>query len=219
MPAGLLLALAAAAAVADWVTVWFDGPAWRRLERGLKPAVIVLLLAASLAWPIADGASVLVRALLVTALAASLAGDVLLLPPGRLLPGLVAFLVAHVAYAVAFAQLPGSVGWLVAGVGVAVAVGLTVGRRLVTAARASGMHVPTAVYLAAITAMAIAATRTGMPAAVVGAWLFVASDAMLGFGQFVQPRDAAGRAPRRLRMGVITTYHAGQLLLVIALLG
>lgn len=213
----ILLGLAVAAAVVDWIAVWRDGSRARLVERFAKPAVLVLLLLATLTWPMAPGASLAVRGLLVLALAASLAGDVLLLPPGRLLPGLVAFLVGHVAYALAFAQLGGSVVWLLAGVAIATGVVLTVGRRLVAAARLSRMSGPVAVYLAAISAMAIAATRTGIPAAILGAWMFVASDAMLGFGQFVIGAGPDGRAPRRLRMGVITTYHVGQVLLVLAL--
>jgi alkylglycerol monooxygenase len=217
-PAAALLGLAVLAAVVDWVAVWFEGLRWRAVERIAKPAVLVLLLVGALAWPLPAEASASVRTLLVVALAASLAGDVLLLPPGRLLPGLVAFLVGHVAYAFAFAQFEGSAAWLLAGIVAAVGVGLTAGRRLVAAARPSGMAGPVAAYLAVISAMAIAATRTGMPAAIVGAWLFVASDAMLGYGQFVAGTGRDGRSPRLLRMGVITTYHVGQLLLVLSLL-
>ncbi len=219
MPAAALLTLAAAAAVADWVVVWFDGPRWRMLERGLKPSVMLLLLLTALAWPLPSGSSALVRALLVVALLASLAGDVLLLPPGRLMAGLVAFLVGHIAYALAFAQLDGSALWFLAGIVAAVALGLTAGRRLVAAARSRGMAGPVAAYLAVISVMAIAATRTGLPLAIIGAWLFMASDALLGYGQFVVAKAADGRAPRPLRMGVITTYHVGQILLVLALVG
>jgi uncharacterized membrane protein YhhN len=78
---------------------------------------------------------------------------------------------------------------------------------------------PVAAYLAVISVMAIAATRTGLPVAIIGAWLFMASDALLGYGQFVVAKAADGRAPRPLRMGVITTYHGGQILLVLALVG
>jgi uncharacterized membrane protein YhhN len=216
-PAALVVALVAIAAVLDWVAVWFDGTLARRVERVAKPSVLALLLLAALAWPVADGSPPLVRPLLVAALAASLAGDILLLPPGRLLPGLVAFLLGHIVYTLAFVQLDGSTPWLLAGIAMASALALTLGRRLVAAARPSHMAGPVAVYLAAICVMAITATRTGIPAAVLGAWLFVASDAMLGLGQFVVGTGTDGRVPRPLRMGVITTYHVGQVLLVVAL--
>jgi uncharacterized membrane protein YhhN len=217
MPAAVFLALAAVAAVVDWVAVWADGSRARLVERVAKPAVLVLLLLAAMTWPWQEDSDPLVRALLVVALAASLAGDVLLLPPGWLLPGLVAFLVGHVAYAVAFAQLDGSTPWLLVGIGIALGVVLTAGRRLVAAARPGGMAGPVAAYLAVISGMAIAATRTGEPLAIAGAWLFVASDAMLGYGQFVVGTGADGRTPRPLRMGVIVTYHVGQALLLLAL--
>jgi uncharacterized membrane protein YhhN len=216
-PAAGLVALAVVAALVDWAAVFSGGQRARLVERLAKPAVLLLLLLAALVWPLPAASPVVVRALLVVALAASLAGDVLLLPPGRLLPGLVAFLVGHLAYTLAFVQVGGTLPWLLAGLLIAVVVVLALGRRLVAAAGPAGMGLPVAVYLAVISAMAIAATSSGIPAAVVGAWLFVASDAMLGWGQFVTGLDAEGRAPRRLRIGVITTYHVAQVLLVLAL--
>ena len=60
--------------------------------------------------------------------------------------------------------------------------------------------------------MAVAATRTGEPAAIAGAWLFVASDTLLGWGTF------RGAESRDQRVAVIVTYHLAQLLLVLALL-
>jgi uncharacterized membrane protein YhhN len=104
-------------------------------------------------------------------------------------------------------------------------VGATVGRVLVRAASRAGLGVPVAVYLVAICAMAVAATRTGIPAAIAGAWLFVASDSMLGWGRFSTPAAPAtgvagddDRGGAWLRLGVIVTYHVGQALLVLAIL-
>jgi len=218
LPAALLT-VAAIAAVVDWAAVWSDSPRARAVERVAKPAVLLALLAAVLAWPAGAGAGADVRPWLVAALAASLAGDVLLLPPGRFVGGLVAFLLAHLAYLGAFAQLPGMVPWLVVGLAMAVLLAVTVGRVLVTAAHRTGLGVPVAVYLAAIMAMAVAATRTGLPAAILGAWLFVASDSMLGWGRFRAPAAGSDRGARGLRVAVIVTYHLGQLLLVAALVG
>ena len=216
---GGLLGIAAVAAVVDWGAVWIDGPRSRMVERVAKPAVLVALVLAALAWPMADGGSVLVRVLLVAALVASLAGDVFLLSPRRFIPGLVAFLLGHIAYTIAFAQLQGSAPWLLAGIAAAAVVVLTVGRALVRAAHREGLGMPVAVYLVAICAMAIAATRTGMPVAIVGAWLFVASDSMLGWGQFRAPAEGSDRGAARLRLAVIVTYHLGQVLLLLALVG
>ncbi|MCJ7711354.1 MAG: lysoplasmalogenase, partial [Chloroflexi bacterium] len=166
---GGLLAIAAIAAVIDWIAVWVDGPHSRAVERVAKPLVLLALLGATLAWPTELGDTAAVRPWLVAALVASLAGDVLLLPPGRFIPGLVAFLLAHMAYLVAFAQLPGSVPWVVVGVVLAGVVVTTVGRVVLGAARRVGLAAPVAVYLVAICAMAIAATRTSLPAAILGA--------------------------------------------------
>ena len=182
------------------------------MERVAKPLVPALLAVAVLAWPEGSLPVPGVRPWLVAALAASLAGDVLLLPPGRLIGGLVAFLVAHLAYLVAFAQLPGSAAWLAVGLVAAVGVAATVGRALLLAARSAGLAAPVAAYLVVICAMAVAATRTGELAAIVGAWLFVTSDTLLGWGTF------RGAESRGQRVAVIVTYHLAQLLLVAALL-
>ena len=213
------LAIAAIAAVIDWVAVWVGGVNGRRVERIAKPAVLVALLGAALtahAWtPEAQAA----RPWLVLGLVASLAGDVLLLPPGRFVPGLLAFLAAHLAYLVAFLQLPGEVPWLVIGVVGAAVLALTVGRALVRAAARVGLAGPVAAYLAAITLMAVAATRTGGPAAIAGAWLFVTSDAMLGWGRLRNPQPGLARGGGRTqRTAVMVTYHLGQMLIVLALL-
>ena len=62
--------------------------------------------------------------------------------------------------------------------------------------------------------MAVAATRTGMPAAILGAWLFVASDAMLGWGRLRAPAPGMPRGGGRgLRVAVMVTYHLAQGLL------
>ena len=227
-----LVVLAALAAVLDWAAVWSGSPRARAVERLAKPATLLALLAAAVVAPLdhTDWSGV-VRPMLLAALAASLAGDIFLLPGGRFTAGLVSFLLGHVAYLAAFLLVPGSMPWLGVGIGAAVVLVLTVGRLLVRAARRSGMGAPVAAYLVAICAMAVAATHTGIPLAVVGAWLFVASDSMLGWGRFALAPAASGtgtgsgtgnaqeRPDRRLSLAVITTYHAGQLLLVLALVG
>jgi uncharacterized membrane protein YhhN len=97
----------------------------------------------------------------------------------------------------------------------------TVGRVLVRAARGTGLAGPVGAYLVAICLMAVAATRTGMPAAILGAWLFVASDAMLGWGRLRRPRTrpqtGRARGGRGLGVVVMVTYHLAQGLLVLAL--
>ncbi len=216
----LPFAVAAVLAVADWLAVWAGGTAGRRIERVAKPGVLVALIAAAaLVTPVTPEARA-AQPWLVAGLVASLAGDVLLLPPGRFVPGLGAFLVAHLAYLVAFLQLPGEEAWLVAGVAAALVAMATVGRVLVRAATRSGLGLPVGAYLVAICAMAVAATRTGGTAAIAGAWLFVASDALLGWGRLREPRPGLPRGGGRAqRVAVHATYHVAQALIVLALAG
>lgn len=213
-----LLGIAVVAAVIDWAAVWSTGPRAPRVERIAKPSVLLALIGVALVAPATGPGGDAVRPWLVAGLAASLVGDVFLLPPGRFVPGLVAFLLAHVAYLVAFVQLPGDVPWLVAGIVAAVVLAATVGRVLLRAAGRVGLAAPVAAYLIAITLMAVAATRTGEVAAIAGAWLFVASDAMLAWGRFRVPLAGSPRGAARLRGAVMVTYHLSQVLLVAALL-
>lgn len=213
-------ALATALAVTDWVAVWAGGAAGRRIERVAKPGVMVALIAAAwLAVPVTPEARA-AQPWLVAGLVASLAGDVLLLPPRRFIAGLVAFLVAHLAYVVAFLQLPGETAWLALGVVAALVAAATVGRVLVRRAGRVGLGLPVAAYGLAIFAMAVAATRTGSSAAIAGAWLFVASDAILGWGRLREARPGQeGAGGRVAGTAVMVTYHVGQALIVVAVVG
>ncbi len=213
------LAVAAIAAVTNWVAVWTGGATGLAVERVAKPLVLVALIGAALVAPVPTALAASVRPWLVAGLVASLAGDILLLPPGRFVPGLVAFLAAHVAYLAAFLLVGGEVAWLIVGLLAGAVVLTTVGRVLLRAARAAGLGAPVAAYLAVITLMAVAATRTGEPAAVAGAWLFVASDALLGWGRFREPPPGRPRSDGRvLRTGVMVTYHVAQGLILVALI-
>jgi len=221
-PSAIVIGIAALTAGVDWLAVaWGLG----RLERRAKPAVIVLLvLAVLLADPAASPRSLL----LAVALGASITGDLLLLPPPRFVLGLAAFLIAHLAYVAVFllmgvqgaftatsAELAGA-----ALVGVA-AILWTAGRPILAGAARSGMGRPVAAYLGAICVMAIAATATGSGLAAAGAWLFVASDALLGWDRFVAAPPAPPASPAascRRRLRVMVTYHAAQVLLVLAVL-
>ena len=91
----LLLALALAVAVADWIAVDRGS---RLGEYVCKPAVMVVLIAAVLAMDPRDPG---MQAWFVAALALSLLGDVfLMLPQDLFVQGLSAFLLAHIAYIV-----------------------------------------------------------------------------------------------------------------------
>ncbi len=212
-----LVAVAAVAAAVDWWAVWRQTSRARVVERVAKPATLLALVALALVVPARTPA---VQPWLVAGLVLGLIGDVLLLPPGRLAGGLAAFLLGHLAYLVAFLALPLGNWGAAAGSVAGFAVITFVGREIVQAARPSGLHVAVGVYLVAICVMAMAATATLAPALIAGAWLFVASDAMLGWGEFVVGgrTDGRSRGGPRLRLGVIVTYHLAQVLLAVGLI-
>ena len=205
--AAVLLALTLVAAVIDWIAVRHRHQA---MVLVFKPLTLVLLTATALAL---DPDDPTVRTWFVVALVMSLAGDIFLMLPGDLfVPGLGSFLLAHVAYVV---------GLLVAGVEpVGIGVGLVVvasalrfvGRRVISGAARSepALRVPVLAYMVVISAMLVCAFGTLMPLAVGGAALFYASDALIGWGRFVEAREGGDLA-------VMVTYHLGQVLLVLSL--
>ena len=205
--AGVLLALTLVSAAIDWLSVHHGHQAMRYL---FKPLTIVLLTATALALDPDDPA---VRSWFVVAMVMSLAGDVFLMLPGDLfVPGLGSFLLAHVAYIVGLV-LAGlePVGVLIGVVVVAVAFAL-VGARIVAGVRRSepALGPPVVAYMGVISAMLVCAIGTGAPLAIAGALLFYASDALIGWGRFVEARPWGDLA-------VMVTYHLGQVLLVLFL--
>ena len=210
------LALAIIAAVLDWIAVGLEH---RRLEYVAKPAVMVALIGLALTLQPGSAASEAARPWFVGALVLSLVGDVLLmLPRERFVGGLVAFLAAHVAYVVGLVAVVAGAGLVVGGLILGLLVVGTmlalVGRPVVRAVRVGrpGLVLPVVAYLVVISTMVVAAFATGRPFAMIGAILFYASDAILAWDRFV------GRQ-RFGRVGTHVTYHAGQALLVLSLLG
>ena len=213
VPVVAALTAAGLVAVADWIAVARGDLG---LERLAKPAVMVCLVAAVV---LAGPGSSMARWLLIVALAASLAGDVLLLPPGRFMGGLSAFLLAHLAYLAIFLLGEIQLVPLAAGVVAVLALLSTVGRTILTAALGVGMGWPVSLYFVAICAMAVAATASASLPATAGAWLFVASDSILGWDRFAAAPAAGPGAAMACRLAVVVPYHAAQLLLTVALLG
>ncbi len=202
-----LLAVAAVAAVTDWVAVARRA---KRVEYLAKPLTIVALIGVAVTLDPTDPAT---RVAFVVALALSLAGDVfLMVPRDAFLAGLAAFLGAHVAYVVGFALTPGTVGELLVGVVVTAVVAAPLGLRLVRAVQRTtpGLGAPVVAYVVAISAMVAVATGWANVRAVVGAWLFFASDALIGETRFIRPIE-------RGDLAIIVTYHVGQAALVLSL--
>jgi len=207
LAAGLLVATLVVAA-ADWWAVHTDR---RPVEYVLKPLTMVVLIGVALALePSSEGA----RWFMVAGLVCSLAGDVFLMLDERFfLGGLVSFLLGHVMYVIGLVQLDIEPLVLAVGVVLVVVAGGAVGMRIVRRSADTDRRLPgpVAAYMAVISAMVVCAVGTLVPAAIVGALLFFASDAVLGWNRFVQPIPNA-------RIIIMTTYHLGQIGLVLALL-
>ncbi|MEO8463326.1 MAG: lysoplasmalogenase family protein, partial [Chloroflexota bacterium] len=110
---------------------------------------------------------------------------------------------------------PLDLGLAIAGATGAALLAAMIGRRIIAGAALRGLRAPVAAYLGAISLMAIAATASGSAIAALGAWLFVASDARLGWSRFVTPgHSSQGLA----RLWVMVPYHLAQILLTLAIL-
>lgn len=194
-------------AVADWVAVALER---RTVEYVLKPLTMAVLIAAAIAAdPVVSGPA---RGWIVAGLVCSLVGDVFLMLEDHFVEGLAAFLVGHVAYVVALWQL--GVEWPRFAVGVVLVAVLVavIGRPIVVGARRRDerLTIPVGAYITVISVMVASAIGTGIWIAVVGAGLFYASDAVIGISRFVRDFPHS-------RLVVMTTYHLGQIGLVLAL--
>jgi len=202
-----LIAATLVVAVADWVAVALER---RTVEYVLKPLTMAVLIAAAIAAdPVVSGPA---RGWIVAGLVCSLVGDVFLMLEDHFVEGLAAFLVGHVAYVVALWQL--GVEWPRFAVGVVLVAVLVavIGRPIVVGARRRDerLTIPVGAYITVISVMVASAIGTGIWIAVVGAGLFYASDAVIGISRFVRDFPHS-------RLVVMTTYHLGQIGLVLAL--
>lgn len=206
--AALLIAMTAVVAVADWTAV---GTNKRGAEYVLKPLTMVVLIAAALAIEPVDSA---MKVAFIAGLCFSLLGDVfLMLPRNLFVAGLASFLLGHLCY-IAGLQLRGQDGlWFVVGLVVVAVAVVAVGLRIIRAVRASdepGLAVPVTAYVVVISFMLASAFGTRNVFAIVGAGLFYASDALIAWDRFVDHKPWG-------RVAIMSTYHLGQIGLVLAL--
>lgn len=208
--AGILIAVAGALALADWITV-SPSVANKNAEYFLKPATMIPLIAAAL---VLDPERDAQRVLFVIALCFSLAGDVfLMLPTDLFIAGLGSFLVGHIGYIAGFLHEPRSTRATLIAVLLVIIGAATIGRRILTAARASDTPAiagPVAVYMSVISTMVVLAIGTNEFFAAAGAVVFFSSDAMIAWDRFERPF-------RWARPLIMSTYHIAQALLVISL--
>jgi len=182
-----------------------------RGEYVFKPLTTCLIIAIALLA--ADPISPAYRALIVAGLVASLAGDVFLMLPGRFVPGLLSFLVAQILYTVAFTYESSGQApiWYVIPFAL---YGVVMLRWLWP--HLGSLRIPVVIYLAAILIMAYQAAnrwleteQDGTLLALLGAYLFVASDSALAVDRF------RGRF-RGVDFWVLSTYFAAQLLIALS---
>jgi uncharacterized membrane protein YhhN len=144
----------------------------------------------------------------------SLLGDVLLMPAvDNFVGGLAAFLFGHVAFVVLFFQY-GLEKVSLAGLAIVVValLGAGPGRVIVQgAAHADAkLRIPVLAYLLVISTMAVVGWSTANPWVIAGTTLFVVSDSVLGWRQFVGQRSWMGPA-------VMITYHGAIACLALSL--
>jgi len=205
--AWVFAAIALVAAIANWWSVATDH---HPTEVWSKPLTLLALIGVAVTLDPADPA---VRVWFVVALVFSLAGDVLLLDDRRFVFGLAAFLCGHLAYTGGFVVAADWRWWSAAAAAVALTpLVATAGRRIVAGARAEEPKLgpPVVAYLTVISAMAVTAAAAGNGWAVAGAALFVTSDTILGWRNFVSRRPW-------MPLAVMVTYHLGQAGLVASL--
>jgi uncharacterized membrane protein YhhN len=202
----VLLALAAVAAVVDWIAV---ARRHRVLEYVAKPATTALLIAAAATLTTPQPT---MRGYVVAALALCLAGDVfLMLPRDAFVAGLASFLVAHVLFIVAFLNhepFRNLVPTTLVGV---IAIPFLIAPVLAAVERHHPeLRVPVLLYAAAISTMFFVSGATWSALAVGGAATFVASDTILARNRFVG-------TIRQGHLATMVTYHAALGLIVLSL--
>jgi uncharacterized membrane protein YhhN len=210
-----MLGVALGLAVLDWIAVGFHRK-WP--EYILKPATMIAIIIAAFLLTQGPHDEWQSRFFL-AGFVLSLAGDVFLMLPGEgyFLPGLVSFLLAHLCYIAGLNPSPPALQSLLLLIPVAL-VGLALYRQIASGLRSSGklgLIIPVAIYSLVIGLMLFSAwatlwrgewTALRRVLVIAGASLFFASDSMLAWNRFVRPFPAAN-------LGVIVTYHLGQLAL------
>ena len=199
-----------ATAVAALINWWSRFSNNDRVETWSKPLTTILVIGVALV----SGAPTNQLVVALVALTLCLLGDVLLMPAvDNFVGGLAAFLFGHVAFVVLFFQY-GLEKVSLAGLAIVVValLGAGPGRVIVQgAAHADAkLRIPVLAYLLVISTMAVVGWSTANPWVIAGTTLFVVSDSVLGWRQFVGQRSWMGPA-------VMITYHGAIACLALSL--
>jgi uncharacterized membrane protein YhhN len=188
-------------------------PSWRRTLSKTAAIALLALLAYLEGGPL----------LLILGIALSAAGDAFLAQEREkpFLLGLGSFLAAHIAYVILFVQEGAGLAqltaepWRLALIGLGAIGAVILLKRLIVAVEAQ-IRAPVTAYAIAILAMLIAAATVPLPLVVLGAALFVASDAILASDKFL----LSPASPHRIWTGpaVWVLYYLAQLLIALAFL-
>jgi len=192
-----LLVITIAVAALDWVSrLWHH----ERLETFTKPATTLLVIGLALV----SGAPAGQIAVAVAALVLCLGGDVALMPVvDKFVLGLASFLLGHLVFIGLFLQYGLDQPRLA---GVAILLGavliMSLGNVIVrgAATKDPALKTPVTAYLFVITTMTAFGWATGMGWVIAGTTLFVISDSILGWRQFVRERAW-------MSVAVMITYH------------
>jgi uncharacterized membrane protein YhhN len=192
-----LLVATGLAALANW---WSRLRPNDRLETWSKPLTTVFVIGLALVSGAPTGQIVVA----VVALTLCLAGDVALMPAiDKFVVGLAAFLLGHLVFIVLFVQY-GLESAPLAGSAVILAALLaaTAGNVIVQGAAHADpkLKLPVLAYLVIISSMAVVGWSTAMPWVIAGTTLFVVSDSILGWRQFVNQKSW-------MPLAVMVTYH------------
>jgi uncharacterized membrane protein YhhN len=197
----VLIVLAAACALTDWIGVARQDD---RLRRVTKPLTMVVLIVLAIVGD--DGRLGAEQAWIVVGLVLSLVGDVFLQADERwFVAGLGSFLAAHVAYVVAMLIVGVAPLGLAIGLVLAVTGSAIVGRQVVAAVARStpGLRLPVVAYTIVISTMLVMALGTTESWLILAGVLFYVSDSILGWNRFVRPTSW-------MPLAVMVTYHLAQ---------
>lgn len=208
----VLLVATGLAALTNW---WARLRGADRVEQWVKPLTTMLVVGLAIANESPTGQV----ATAVIALVLCLEGDIALMAAvDNFVLGLASFLLGHLAFIYLFVHYEMPELWLAAfALALVVALVATVGRRIVRAAAAEqpALRIPVIAYLLVISVMAVCGWATGRGWVIAGSTLFVISDSLLGWRQFIRTSNRV--SDETMSVAVMVTYHGAIVSLALSL--